>query len=83
MNWEIIQEPLRVMWTNTMGFVPNLLAALVILLVGWIVARVVRYLIQRALRSVAFPPSPPGRLASALPLSARLAHSLRRSTASA
>ena len=52
MNWEIIQEPLRVMWTNTMGFVPNLLAALVILLVGWIVARVVRYLIQRALKLV-------------------------------
>ena len=52
MNWETIQEPLRVMWTNTMGFVPNLLAALVILLVGWIVARVVRYLIQRALKLV-------------------------------
>ena len=52
MHWEIIQEPLRVMWTNTMGFVPNLLAALVILLVGWIVARVVRYLIQRALKLV-------------------------------
>ena len=52
MNWETIQEPLRVMWTNAMGFVPNLLAALVILLVGWIVARVVRYLIQRALKLV-------------------------------
>jgi len=52
MNWEIIQEPLRVMWTNAVGFVPNLLAALVILLVGWIVARVVRYLVQRALKVV-------------------------------
>ncbi len=52
MNWETIQEPLRVMWTNTIGFVPNLLAALVILLVGWIVARVVRYLVQRALKVV-------------------------------
>ncbi len=52
MNWETIQEPLRVMWTNAMGFVPNLLAALVILLVGWIVARVVRYLVQRALKVV-------------------------------
>ncbi len=52
MNWETIQEPLRVMWTNAVGFVPNLLAALVILLVGWIVARVVRNLIQRALKVV-------------------------------
>ncbi len=52
MNWEIIQEPLRVMWTNALGFVPNLLAALVILLVGWVVARVVRYLVQRALKLV-------------------------------
>ena len=52
MNWETIQEPLRVMWTNAVGFVPNLLAALVILLVGWIVARVVRYLVQRALKVV-------------------------------
>ena len=52
MNWEIIQEPLRVMWINTIGFVPNLLAALVILLIGCIVARVVRYLVQRALKLV-------------------------------
>ena len=50
MDWEIIQEPLRVMWTNAIGFVPNLLGALVILLVGCIVARVVRYLVQKALK---------------------------------
>ena len=52
MDWEIIQEPWRVMWTNAVGFVPNRLAALVIRLVGWIVARVVRYLVQRALKVV-------------------------------
>ena len=52
MNLETFQEPLQAMWATTIAFVPNIFAAVVILLVGWIFARIVRFGIQRALRAV-------------------------------
>ena len=52
MNLENFQEPLQVMWATTIAFVPSIFAAAVILLVGWGVARLVRFVIQRALHAV-------------------------------
>ena len=52
MNLETILEPLGVVLNTLKGFVPNLLTGLAILLVGWIVARVVRYLVERILELV-------------------------------
>ena len=55
MNWqELFTEPVREMWTKILSFIPNLLVALVILIVGWIIARVIRALVERALRLVRF-----------------------------
>ena len=46
MNWqELFTEPVREMWTKILSFIPNLLVALVILIVGWIIARVIRALV--------------------------------------
>ena len=40
------------MWTKAVAFIPNLFGALLFLLAGWIVARFVRFLIQRALHAM-------------------------------
>ena len=55
MNWqELFTEPVREMSTKILSFIPNLLVALVILIVGWIIARVIRALVERALRLARF-----------------------------
>ncbi|MBI4465934.1 MAG: hypothetical protein HY656_00710 [Acidobacteria bacterium] len=55
MNWQdLFTEPVREMWTQILSFVPKLLVALVILLVGWGVARVIRALVERVLRMARF-----------------------------
>lgn len=55
MNWqELFTEPVREMWTKVLSFLPNLLVALVILIVGWIIARIIRTLVARVLRMARF-----------------------------
>ena len=55
MNWqELFTEPVREMSTKILSFIPNLLVALVILIVGWIIARVIRALVERVLRLARF-----------------------------
>lgn len=55
MNWqELFTEPVQEMWTKFLSFVPNLLGALVILLVGAIIARIIRTLVERGLRIARF-----------------------------
>lgn len=45
----LIKEPIVAMWVKFWGYVPNLVAALVILLVGWIVAKMVASVVERIL----------------------------------
>lgn len=53
MNWqEIIVEPLKAMGTRVAEFLPNVLGALIILVVGWAVARGILYVVHRGLRTV-------------------------------
>ncbi|MCH8947763.1 MAG: hypothetical protein IH789_09080 [Acidobacteria bacterium] len=55
MKWqELFTEPVREMATKILSFIPNLLVALVILIVGWIIARVIRALVERVLRLARF-----------------------------
>jgi len=55
MNWqELFTEPVREMSTKILSFIPNLLVALVILIIGWIIARVIRALVERVLRVARF-----------------------------
>lgn len=55
MKWqELFTEPVREMSTKILSFIPNLLVALVILIVGWIIARVIRALVERVLRLARF-----------------------------
>lgn len=55
MNWqEILFEPVQEMWAKFLSFVPNLLGALVILFVGWVIARIIAALVGRALRLAHF-----------------------------
>ena len=52
---DIIRESLSGFIRGVGNFLPNILAALVILLVGWIIARVLRAAVARGLKLVKFP----------------------------
>lgn len=55
MNWqEVFFVPIQETWTKILSFVPNMLAALVILVVGWVIARIIGALVARALRLARF-----------------------------
>ncbi len=52
---DIIRESLASFFQGLGAFLPNLLAVLIILIVGWFVARVLRYAVAKALESLKFP----------------------------
>jgi len=55
LDWEtLIAEPVRNMLSKIMGFLPTLLGALIILIVGWIIAKLIRQLIDKFLQLVRF-----------------------------
>ncbi len=54
-GWEsLIISPIREMLTKILGYLPTLLGALIILVVGWIVARIIKRLIETVLKAVRF-----------------------------
>lgn len=54
-EWEnLIFEPVREMLTKITGYLPTLLGALIILIVGWIVANIIRSLANRLLKIIRF-----------------------------
>jgi hypothetical protein len=55
MNWnELIADPIRQMLTKIMAYLPILLGALIILIVGWIVAKAIRRIIDWLLKTARF-----------------------------
>ena len=55
MNWnELIVDPIRQMLAKILAYLPILLGALIILIVGWIVAKVIRRLVDWLLKAVRF-----------------------------
>ena len=55
LEWDnLIAEPVRQMLTRIMAYIPVLLGALVILIVGWIVAKAIRQLVDWLLKTVRF-----------------------------
>jgi hypothetical protein len=54
-NWDnLIVGPVREMLTRILAYLPVLLGALIILIVGWIVAKAIRRLIDIALKAIRF-----------------------------
>ena len=54
-EWDnLIVEPVRQMLTRILAYLPVLLGALIILIVGWIVAKVIRRLVDWLLKVVRF-----------------------------
>jgi len=54
-EWEnLIVEPIREMLTRIMAYLPVLLGALLILIVGWIVAKILRSIVNGVLKVVRF-----------------------------
>jgi hypothetical protein len=54
-EWEnLIVEPVREMLTKIMAYLPVLLGALIILIVGWIVAKIIRSIVNGVLKVVRF-----------------------------
>jgi hypothetical protein len=51
---DLMLEPLRVFLVQVGDFLPRLALALVVILVGWLLAKVARYAIVKALRAVNF-----------------------------
>jgi hypothetical protein len=55
MNWnELIADPIRQMLTRILAYIPILLGALIILIVGWIVAKLIRRAVDLLLKAVRF-----------------------------
>jgi hypothetical protein len=55
MNWsELIADPIRQMLTRILAYLPILLGALIILIVGWIVAKAIRRAVDWLLKVVRF-----------------------------
>ena len=55
MNWnELITDPIRQMLTRILAYLPIMLGALIILIVGWIVAKVIRRAVDWLLKTVRF-----------------------------
>jgi hypothetical protein len=55
MNWnELITEPIRQMLTKILAYLPILLGALIILIVGWIVAKAIKRVVDWLLKTVRF-----------------------------
>ena len=50
----LLLEPLRVFLRQTGDFLPRLVVALIVLLIGWFVAKAARFAVARALRAVNF-----------------------------
>ena len=54
-EWEnLIVDPIREMLTKIMAYLPTLLGALIILIVGWIVAKAIRRIVDWLLKAVRF-----------------------------
>jgi small-conductance mechanosensitive channel len=54
-EWEnLIVEPIRQMLTKIMAYLPTLLGALIILIVGWLVAKAIRRIVDWVLKTVRF-----------------------------
>jgi hypothetical protein len=54
-NWSsIIIDPVREMLTKILAYLPTLLGALIILIVGWVVAKVIKRLIEGLLKAIRF-----------------------------
>ncbi len=51
---ELIVEPIKEMLAKVLGYVPTLVGALVILIIGWIVAKVIKGLVSRGLKLIQF-----------------------------
>jgi len=55
LNWEtLIIEPIKEMLAKIAGFIPTLLGALIILIVGWIVAKIIRRAVNQLLKLIRF-----------------------------
>jgi len=55
LDWEnLIVEPIRQMLTRIMAYIPVLLGALIILIVGWIVAKSIRRIVDWLLKAARF-----------------------------
>ena len=55
MSWnELIADPIRQMLTKILAYLPILLGALIILIVGWIVAKAIQRLVDWLLKTVRF-----------------------------
>jgi len=55
LEWEnLIADPVRQMLARILGYLPILLGALVILIVGWIVARAIRRILDWLLKTIRF-----------------------------
>jgi hypothetical protein len=51
MDWDVFTDPFEGFLTKIMDYLPNVIAALVILIIAWILARVLRSLVRKLMRT--------------------------------
>ncbi|UCF78587.1 MAG: hypothetical protein JSW03_11010 [Candidatus Eiseniibacteriota bacterium] len=51
---ELVVEPIKEMLAKVLGYIPTLVGALIILIVGWIVAKIIKGLVSRGLKLLQF-----------------------------
>ena len=55
MSWQdLFSEPIQDMWSKLLSFVPNLIGALAVLILGWIVAQLIQVAVERLLKMARF-----------------------------
>jgi len=55
MDWQtVIVEPTKEMLTKIANFIPNLIGALVILILGWVIAKIIKGIVNRILLLIRF-----------------------------
>ena len=55
LDWQtLVVEPLKGLSAKVMGFLPNIVAAIGILLVGWVVSKIVMFVVKKLLNDISF-----------------------------
>jgi hypothetical protein len=53
-NFDVMWQTVEDFWRATLAFLPRLLLAVVIIIVGWLLAKVARFITEKALRAINF-----------------------------
>ena len=51
MNWSNVWDPLQVLWASFVSYLPRIIGVLALLFLAWIVAKILRHVARKLVRS--------------------------------